>query len=430
MLANAATVDLRDLSQPAITYLTIEPTDPAGWPALFAVQTKVDPQDPSGFDLSIVYNPPASIPVELFADLSLADAQGAVAAASQLIAVENFAQAPDPSLSAHALMNFDPRAAVPAITLTGTLDGLASTWSCKQDLLESGESDADFVVEVESDGIATLQFGDDTNGKVPLTGTAFVAAYRIGNGTAGNVGADSIVHLAAAANIESCRNPLPASGGTDPETADQIRRRAPQAFLTQERAITMADYNAKTELDPQVHHAAATPRWTGSWYTVFVAVEPRGGGDPTPALQTNLKRELERYRLAGEDLEVDAPQYISLDIELTVCVDPGYFRSNVEQGLVQVLSNRILPDGRKGVFYPDNFTFGQTVYLSPLYAAARSVAGVVSVAATKFQPQGVDTNQYLDAGAMKLGPLQVARLDNDRNFPSHGQLTLVMEGGK
>jgi hypothetical protein len=432
MLANAATVELCDLSQPAITYLTIEPTDPAGWPALFGLQTKVDPQDSSRFELSIIYDPPAGIPVELFADLSLADAQGAVAAASQLIAVENFAQAPDPSLylSAHALMNFDSRTAVPAITLTGTLDGLATTWTCKQDLLESGESDADFVVEVEADGTATVRFGDDTNGKAPVTGTAFAAAYRIGNGPAGNVGADSIVHLAAAANIQSCRNPLPASGGTGPETADQIRRRAPQAFLTQERAITMADYDAKTELDPQVQRAAATPRWTGSWYTVFVAVEPRGGGDPTPALQSNLKRELERYRLAGEDLEVDAPQYLSLDIELTVCVDPDYFRSNVEQGLLQVLSNRILPDGRKGVFHPDNFIFGQTVYLSPLYAAARSVAGVVSVTATRFQPQGVDTNQYLDGGVMKLAPLQVARLDNDRNFPNHGQLTLVMEGGK
>jgi len=430
MLANAATVDLHDLSQPAITYLTIEPTDPAGWPAFFGVQTKADPQDPSGFDLSVVYDPPASVPVELFTDLSLADAQGAVAVTSQLVAVENFAQAPDPSLSADALMNFDPRAAVPAITLTGTLDGLATTWSCKQDLLESGESDADFVVEVESDGTATLRFGDDTNGKAPVTRTAFVAAYRIGNGAAGNVGADRIDHLAAAANIQSCLNPLPATGGTDPETADQIRRRAPQAFLTQERAVTMADYDAMTELDSRVERAAATPRWTGSWYTVFVAVEPRGGGNPAPMLGTTLDGELERYRLAGQDLELDSPQYVSLDVELTVCVDPDYFRSNVEQGLLQVLSNRILPDGCKGVFYPDNFTFGQTLYLSPLYAAARSVAGVVSVAATRFQPQGVDTNQYLDAGAMKLGPLQVARLDNDRNFPSHGQLTLVMEGGK
>jgi hypothetical protein len=31
---------------------------------------------------------------------------------------------------------------------------------------------------------------------------------------------------------------------------------------------------------------------------------------------------------------------------------------------------------------------------------------------------------------MKLAQLQIARLDNDRNFPDHGQLTLLMEGGK
>jgi hypothetical protein len=68
--------------------------------------------------------------------------------------------------------------------------------------------------------------------------------------------------------------------------------------------------------------------------------------------------------------------------------------------------------------------------LSPVYAAARSVAGVISVTATKFQPQGVDSTQYLTAGQIKLGSLQVARLDNDPSYPDHGQLTLVMQGGK
>src|SRR5260370_42491956 len=39
-------------------------------------------------------------------------------------------------------MNFDSSAAVPAITLTGTtVGGLATTWNCKPDLMESGESD-------------------------------------------------------------------------------------------------------------------------------------------------------------------------------------------------------------------------------------------------------------------------------------------------
>jgi hypothetical protein len=150
----------------------------------------------------------------------------------------------------------------------------------------------------------------------------------------------------------------------------------------------------------------------------------------TPALGKTLKRGLERYRLAGQDLELDSAQYVSLEIALTVCVDPDYFMSDVERALLQLLSNRILPNGQKGLFYPDNFTFGQTVYLSPLYAAARSVEGVLSVAATTFQPQGVPTNRYLDAGEMELAELQIARLDNDRNFPDHGQLTLLMEGGK
>ncbi len=31
---------------------------------------------------------------------------------------------------------------------------------------------------------------------------------------------------------------------------------------------------------------------------------------------------------------------------------------------------------------------------------------------------------------MKLGQLQVARLDNDPSFPGHGQLTLAMQGGR
>ena len=77
-----------------------------------------------------------------------------------------------------------------------------------------------------------------------------------------------------------------------------------------------------------------------------------------------------------------------LQIALTVCVDPAYFQSDVEKALSDVLGSRILPDGTKGLFYPDNFTFGQTVYLSPIYAAARKVAGVRSVVATVFQPQG------------------------------------------
>jgi len=438
MLSNTAAVNLQDLGSPALTYLTLQAATTSGWPVLFGVVAQPS-GNPLFFDLQVVYDPSSgavgvALPVVLeeFSNLSLASAVSQINGNSTLITVESFAKTADSSLSAFALMNFDASQAVPSITLSGTSNTNTETWNPKQDLLDSGGSDTVFVVEVESNGTATLRFGDDTNAKMAESGTVFVARYRIGNGTAGNVGADSVIFLAANdARIQTCRNPLPASGGTDPETNDQIRRRAPQAFLTQERAVTMADYATVTEQNPQVDKAAATLRWTGSWYTVFIAVEPQGAGNLTSTLQWNLEKNVERYRLAGQDLELDSPQYVPLQLELEICVDPYYFQSDVQQSLLEVLGSGIAPDGQKGLFYADNFTFGKTVYLSPIYAAARSVAGVVAVRASKFQPQGVAaTTQYLNAGEIKLGPLQIARLANDPSFPNHGQLTLVLEGGK
>ena len=70
------------------------------------------------------------------------------------------------------------------------------------------------------------------------------------------------------------RNPLPAAGGVDPEAEADVRRNAPQAFRTQERAVTPEDYAAVSERYDGVSRAAATLRWTGSWYTVFVTVDP------------------------------------------------------------------------------------------------------------------------------------------------------------
>jgi predicted phage baseplate assembly protein len=315
------------------------------------------------------------------------------------------------------------------MTLTSALNATLD-WTPQPNLLGDGPDDTDFVLEIESDGAARVRFGDDVNGMRPLSDSVFSASYRVGNGTAGNIGLDTLV-LCTEPSIDRCTNPLAAVGGADPETSDQIRRRAPQAFLTQERAVTMADYERVTEMNSQVQNAVATLRWTGSWYTVFITAGPKGEGQLARTLRRQLKRNVNRYRLAGQDLELEPPQYVSLDIELTICVDPDYFNSDVASALVQVLGCGVLPNGAKGVFYPGKFTFGQTVYLSPIYATARKVAGVQSVVATTFQPQGAPpTSLYLQQGEIPLGPFQIARLENDPSLPDHGQLRLTLQGGK
>jgi hypothetical protein len=304
-------------------------------------------------------------------------------------------------------------------------------WTVRHDLLSSNATARDFVVEVEHDGSATIRFGDDRNGHRPNAGAEFFARYRVGNGRAGNIGADTIAHVVTAdARIVAATNPRPAHGGTDLETAAEVRRHAPQAFRTQARAVTPSDYEDVTERFSGVQRAAATLRWTGSWHTVFLTVDRLGGEPVDPRFETDLRAHVEPFRLAGHDLEVDTPIYVSLELSLDVCVCSDYFRSDVRAGLREVLGARRLRDGRLGLFHQDRMTFGQTIHVSAILAAARSVPGVCSAKVTTLQRQGDDDSQYVTAGAFALGRLEIARLDDDPNFPERGVLHLTLHGGK
>ena len=348
----------------------------------------------------------------------------------------------DPAGSAASALRFRPADATPAIVLA---DGTTEPWEPRIDLLASSTVQKHFAVEVEADGRGRIRFGDGTHGARPVAGRPFTARYRVGNGAAGNVGADTLVHVATAEEaVAGAGNPLPAAGGVELETIEEVCRYAPAAFRPQaqpgqparpdgrtlRRAVTPADYAALAETYAAVQRAAATFRWTGSWRTVSVTVDRLGGGEVTPAYERELRAHLEPFRLAGHDVEIEPPRAVALEIAMRVRVKPGYFADHLRRALLDAFSNRTLPGGRRGVFHPDNLTFGQSVYLSPLYAAAQAVDGVESVEITTFQRRDRPGREALDAGRLTLGRLEIAMLDNDPNFPERGVLTLTMEGGR
>jgi hypothetical protein len=333
--------------------------------------------------------------------------------------------------SASATAAADPRAARPRVTLEGTLHGVTEPWAPQLDLLGSGADAAEFVVEVEHDGSVRLRFGDGVHGRRPETGTEFEASYRVGNGTAGNIGAGAIAHAATSApGIVRVTNPIPAAGGADPEPAEAIRRDAPEAYLIQERAVTQDDYAEVSERLAGVQRAKATFRWTGSWHTVFVTADRAGGKPVDDPFEADLRRHLNRFRMAGYDLEIDGPRFVPLDVAIHVCVESEYFRAHVKAAVLDVLSSGVRSDGTLGLFHPDRFTFGQPVYLSAIVAAAQNVPGVESVVAKTFQRQRDDTSSAVDTGVLEMQRLEVARLDNDRTFPEHGVLAVTTGGGK
>jgi hypothetical protein len=346
-------------------------------------------------------------------------------------------QSPQPDgslpLSATATLAQDPKRSAPFISVGDAQQ--SELWSARPDLLESAPFARDFVAELDDDGFATLRFGDGVDAAEPEANLR--ATYRSGRGRSGNVGADAIAHINYPdPAITRVRNPLPAFGGVDPETLAQVQLYAPQAFRTQERAVTEADYATIAARFQDVMQARAQRRWTGSWYTVFVTVERAGGRPVDAAFKAQLAAYLERYRLAGEDLEVEAPILVPLQIQLVVCVKAGYFRDVVQSALLTAFSSTIAPDGTRGFFFPDNFTFGQPVYLSALVGRTMQVDGVDWVDADGtnpsflFQRFGLVPNGEIAAGLIKMDRLEIARCDNSASLPENGKIGFVMLGGQ
>ena len=339
--------------------------------------------------------------------------------------------ASEPPVSARAAMTWSSDDLRSVVELTETSAPTQPVWEARGDLLGSEPADRHFVAEMEGDGAVLLRFGDDRHGMRPQSATAFTATYRIGQGCEGNVGSEALVHVVSDdTRLVGGRNPLPAIGGFDPETIEEVRQRAPYAFRTLERAITQQDHATIAERHPGVQRAAATFRWTGSWHTAFVTADRIGGLAVTPAFEQAMRQHVDPYRAAGYDLEVDGPRFVPLRLDLFICVKRDYFRSNVQISVLEALSNRRLPDGRRGLFHPDNLTFAQPIFLSAIYAAVQPIPGVTSVEITRFHRQGLPDQKALDTGRLELGRLEIARLDNDPNFPERGVLRLTFGGGK
>ncbi len=349
-------------------------------------------------------------------------------------------------LGGEAVAAMSAVAATPNVSLevsTTAADG--TQYTAAPDLIRDRAFDQEFVAETTNDQLASIRFGDGVNGRAPATGSFVRAQYRIGVGRTGNVGAEALRHLllppgtAPLPPITNLRNPLPAVGGRDRETNDQVKVRAPVAFRSpQQRAVTAADYAEVAMRVDGVSGAVARFRWTGSWLTVYVIVDATDRDELEAGLAETILEYVRRFTQTGYDLEVRPATYVALDLELFVCVAGDRFRTDVEEAVALALSSRRLPDGSLGFFHPDRFSFAQPLYLSALYAAVTAVPGVVSVTARRFSryldddplPGRPITAANVDAGLIGVGDVEVLELLGDPSLPERGVLAITTGGGR
>jgi hypothetical protein len=291
------------------------------------------------------------------------------------------------------------------------------------------------IAEFDGADGATLRFGDGVFGAIPRDGARFEVTYRAGGGAHGNVAPDTLTRPdpghPVTRHILAVRNPMPADGGRDEESADSIREAAPQRFRVHpQRAVRPEDYARAAMTLPAVQRAATQFRHTGSWLSVFTTVDPASGVSLSDQDAITVSDLLNRYRLAGYESFVVAPRYAPFELEVTVCAHNDAFRDDVKHAVIAALGSAIHADGSRGHFHPDRFTFGVALERSGLEAAIQAVPNVDGVVELRYRRRGHTPGFVRMPDAVHVAADEIVRVDNDPDHPEHGLLHVEVRGGK
>jgi hypothetical protein len=295
-----------------------------------------------------------------------------------------------------------------ASTLVVRVNGVQ--WREVQYLYGYGPDDRVFVVEVEDDGSEYVRFGDGMIGARLSTGAQVTADYRHGLGTAGNVSGGTLTSpLTRPKGLRSVTNPLPASGGGNPETIDDARLNAPTTVRTFGRIVSLQD------AEDQARENAMVGKATSSWAAGVVTVTAAGaGGAQLGASQLDdLQADLDARRDPNRPLVVRGyrPLALSITVKL-IAVSPDRDPKDVNAAVETAMLAHFAFAAR---------AFGQPVRLSEVFVAAQQVDGVVGVdvdrltladaseRATHFLGSA-EVNERLDLRADELATLDSSNL--------------------
>ncbi|HET7110119.1 MAG TPA: putative baseplate assembly protein [Gemmatimonadales bacterium] len=260
-----------------------------------------------------------------------------------------------------------------SVVVTVNETGSALQWVFFEHLIDAGPNDPAFTTEVDEGGITWIMFGDDVNGRVPVSGADIRATYRVADGAAGNVGTSTLVQLTAPVvvdgitqQISSVTNITGGMNGSDPESLESIRQNAPRSLTAVNRAVTTDDYAALARRVMGVGKALAEAT-SSTAVTVRIAPVNAPGSVASAAVKTAVTNYLEPRKMIGVTVTIGDPVYVPVDIEVDIQVLPTYRRQTVQDAVLRSLS---------AIFDYYAVDFGKRITLSRIYRAIYETEGV------------------------------------------------------
>jgi len=257
-----------------------------------------------------------------------------------------------------------------------------------------GNQDISSLCDFDVNPSIVNQIGDFINnlslGTTLSPNTTLFVKYRVGGGADTNLGqgiinsvgiatiivngVDTTINNAVKASL-SVNNPIPALGGRDVPSVEEIRNLVRYNFAAQNRAVTIKDYQSRIALMPS---RFGVPFRTGVFeeqnkikvYIMGLDSEGKLNNTSTTAIKENIATYLSDYRMLNDYVEIADAKIVNLSFQIDVYIDKKYPQSQIISNVITSVSDYM---------NINKFDMGENVYLSNLLENINNVAGVLNV---------------------------------------------------
>jgi hypothetical protein len=282
------------------------------------------------------------------------------------------------------------------------LEALGREWERVADLAGAGPGGAVHTVETEPGRQVRLRVGDGREGAALPAGTPVVLRYRVGVGSLGDQPPGAVTQLVGEhPAVLDTENPLPLTGGTDPEGLERTKARARGGLHALRRAVSAADVAALASTFGGIRAAAVLRGATGRRRALTVVVCAETGEATTAAELAEVRAFLEARTPPGTAVTVVDRGVVPVRARLRLVVAPGGDPLAVLRAAHERLGEA--PAAPPGLLDPGVSPLGRDLAASDLYRALDGVpdlaGAVVDALARADAPAG--------AAADPRGPVRV-----------------------
>ncbi len=297
------------------------------------------------------------------------------------------------------------------IFVTVTVGGVSEEWRVIITPIERYGPTDKVVEAIFIDSRLKLRFGDDVTGRAPVSGSTLSVRYRVGGGVRGRIGVGQIdtsrqltpLPPANAAVSVRFRNVSPSSGGTDRESLETAKKRAPRDFAMQRSIVTPEDYaQAATSFSHPVFgsivKALATVRTSrnANLVEIYALAEGPDGSPATPnaGLKAGMVTYFEDLNVLTDHVAVLDGALKPVDIEMTVVVN-----KNADASVVKTRVEATITD----YFDIARWEMGQAFYLSNFIENVKGIDGISYVNVHAPAGNVLPTGKEADPAATGVG---------------------------